>query len=320
MHELDAFLSDNALAEASRSPVAGDASARRYLRLHPVSGPSVIVMIAPPQMRASTEAFCRIAAFLREVGLAAPVIHDANPARGLVLMSDLGRRSLSDLLASDPAAVQGAYMCVARQLAGLARVAPPPDLALDAPDHDALAAMIDVTLARVPSPPADLLPALADTLEGCWPLGVCVALRDVHGDNLIWRPEEPVPSRIGWLDFQDALILPIGYDLASLVDDVRRDVPLALRGDLIAAFAAAIGVAPEAMQAQIGVLSVQRNLRILGVFHRLAHEQGKPQYLTHLPRIRGLISRAVEASPAMAALRAPVDDVLRQTLVWNAAP
>jgi aminoglycoside/choline kinase family phosphotransferase len=55
-------------------------------------------------------------------------------------------------------------------------------------------------------------------------------MRDVHGDNLIWRPRPAGLLRIGLLDFQDALVLPDGYDLASLLDDPRREVPETWRG------------------------------------------------------------------------------------------
>ena len=94
------------------------------------------------------------------------------------------------------------------------------------------------------------------------------------------------------LDFQDALVLPEGYDLASLVDDPRRTVPEAWRDDLIRAHAAARGLSEADMSRRVDLLSLQRNLRILGIFRRLTTELGRPAYARFLPRTRTLLLRS----------------------------
>ena len=130
-----------------------------------------------------------------------------------------------------------------------------------------------------------------------------LALRDFHAENLVWRPEREGTDRLGLLDFQDAVLAPPEYDLASLLRDARRDIddepargpPRPLRR--------AHGARSEArVAAAAAVLGVQRNLRILGVFARLARERGQAR----LPRPRARASCAhLAADLAHPALRAP---------------
>jgi aminoglycoside/choline kinase family phosphotransferase len=145
-----------------------------------------------------------------------------------------------------------------------------------------------------------------------------LSLRDVHGDNLMWRPGEAGLARIGLLDFQDALLLPDGYDLASLLDDPRREVPETWRRDLVAAYAAARGVNVEEMAFRTDLLSLQRNLRVLGIFRRLAVERGRPSYARFIPRTRTLLARAA-GHPQLAALGPLVLDLLARTAQWPEA-
>ena len=91
----------------------------------------------------------------------------------------------------------------------------------------------------------------------------------------------------GVLDFQDALCGPITYDLVSLLQDARRDVPPAVVADTISRYVTAAGLDKDAFEAAFAVLGAQRNLRILGVFARLAREQGKRRYLEMMPRVWG---------------------------------
>jgi aminoglycoside/choline kinase family phosphotransferase len=143
-----------------------------------------------------------------------------------------------------------------------------------------------------------------------------VSLRDVHADNLIWRAERTGADRVGLLDFQDALVLPDGYDLASLLDDPRRRVPEAWRAEAIGRYAADRRRPPVEMAQRVAVLSVLRNLRILGIFRRLARDEGRPGYASYLPRTRDLIARGV-AHPGLEALRAPVAEVLHRSRDWQ---
>ncbi len=314
---LAGVLSRAGWAEALHTPLAGDASARRYVRLHH-SGRSAIVMQAPVATqtdRDSLDAFLRVAGHLAALGLSAPQIIDAAPEAGIVLLEDLGDATLARLLARDPALGHLAYGVACEVTRVLARATLPEWAAR--PDAAAQARMIALTLDLLPKGAGldGLQPALADLLARHAGGAPVLALRDYHADNLIWLDGRIGAARIGLLDFQDAVALPLGYDLASLVDDPRRDVPSDWRSTLIARFAADHDLPLAAADARIATLSLLRNLRILGIFHRLATDGGKPHYRAFLPRTGALIDRAV-AHPALAALRPAVADLRARTAPW----
>jgi aminoglycoside/choline kinase family phosphotransferase len=317
----EAFLDGTGWAGAARVPLTGDASARAYLRLTREAGETAIMMCAPVDTgddRDSLDAFLPVGRHLAALGLSAPEIIAADLPNGLILMEDFGEATLARLLAAEPATAQAAYAVSATDMLSILAAGPVPDWAAS-PDAAAQAGMIDLTLALLPEPGAvaGLRPALAEALDRQCSGPSVLSLRDCHGDNLIWLPARRGAARIGVLDYQDAVALPLGYDLASLVDDPRRDLPEGWRADLIARFATALGLRLAEAEARVATLSLLRNLRILGIFHRLATQMGKPQYRAFLPRTGHLIDAAV-AHPALIDLRAPVAELRRQTQGWGA--
>jgi len=131
-------------------------------------------------------------------------------------------------------------------------------------------------------------------------------LRDCHAGNLIWLPARAGPARIGLLDFQDAFAGHPAYDLVSLLDDARRDLPAGLEDDMIARHLAVTGAAPGPFRAAYAALGAQRALRILGIFARLARRDGKAAYLAHLPRVWAGLWRAL-SHPDLAPLARAAD-------------
>jgi aminoglycoside/choline kinase family phosphotransferase len=132
-------------------------------------------------------------------------------------------------------------------------------------------------------------------------------LRDYHSPNLMWLPERTGLQQIGILDFQDALQGPAAYDLVSLLQDARLDVPEALEAKLLARYCAARSASDQQFSSdQFGVLyatlGAQRNSKILGIFARLAKRDGKRGYLAHIPRVARYLERNL-AHPALASLR-----------------
>jgi hypothetical protein len=133
-------------------------------------------------------------------------------------------------------------------------------------------------------------------------------LRDYHSPNLMWVPERQGLQQVGILDFQDALLGPAAYDLVSLLQDARLDVPEPLEAKLFARYCAARSASdPQFSSDQFGVLyatlGAQRNSKILGIFARLAKRDGKRGYLAHIPRVARYLERNL-AHPTLAALRA----------------
>jgi aminoglycoside/choline kinase family phosphotransferase len=144
------------------------------------------------------------------------------------------------------------------------------------------------------------LPPAADTL----------LLRDYHKDNLMWLPKRPGVRACGLLDFQDAQHGHPAYDLVSLIEDARRDVPPAVHADCLARYMGETGLAdPVAFKAGAALMAAQRHARILGLFVRLQKRDGKPGYLQHLPRVWRHFERSLRHD-ALRPLRAWVDRLL----------
>ena len=140
-------------------------------------------------------------------------------------------------------------------------------------------------------------------------------LRDYHSPNLMWLPEREGIARVGLLDFQDAVMGPAAYDLASLLHDARVDVPEALEVALLGRYAQTrrerdSRFDPPAFIRAYSTLAAQRAAKILGIFARLDRRDGKPQYLRHMPRVWGICSgrwriRRWPRSPAWIAANVP---------------
>jgi aminoglycoside/choline kinase family phosphotransferase len=134
-----------------------------------------------------------------------------------------------------------------------------------------------------------------------------LVIRDYHSPNLMWLPERKGIKRVGILDFQDALKGPLVYDLVSLLQDARLDVPEALERDELARYCAARSAqsrhfSSDQFRTLYATLGAQRNSKILGIFARLAKRDGKRGYLAHIPRVARYLERDL-AHPALAELR-----------------
>ena len=112
----------------------------------------------------------------------------------------------------------------------------------------------------------------------------------------MWLPERAGLKRVGLLDFQDALAGPAAYDLVSLLQDARLDVPETLEAELLDRYCAARGArephfSSDEFRTLYATLGAQRNSKILGIFARLAKRDGKRGYLSHLPRVARYLAR-----------------------------
>ena len=147
---------------------------------------------------------------------------------------------------------------------------------------------------------AALTPAL--TAQPTW------VLRDYHSPNLLWLPERDGAARVGLLDFQDAVMGPAAYDLASLAQDARVNVTESMEIALLSRYTRARMKADPDFDARAfaqlyATMAAQRASKILGIFARLDRRDGKPQYLRHMPRVWAYLQRSL-AHPALAALAA----------------
>lgn len=341
------FLARSGYGGWSRHSLTGDASARRYEVLAPPKasgGSSRLLMDSPAMPDPGTGAkpysrtvhlaedivpFLAIGATLRGHGLATPAIHAADADGGFAVLEHLGSGSILE----DGRPIAECYHAAIDCVIAL-QAADPPDAAaweththvLPPFDRDVFHAeaglVLDWYIPHVSGAAADmacregLRQALDSILDSTAVLSPPLSwvLRDFHSPNIIWRPEATGTGRIGLIDFQDALHGPAAYDIASLAYDARVDMPEALTDRLIATFLDAgtehIPGFDRAFERQrVAVFGAQRNLKILGIFARLAKRDNKPAYLKHLPRIQSYL-RAVLAEPALAPIKRWCDDYL----------
>jgi aminoglycoside/choline kinase family phosphotransferase len=302
----EAFLRRIGWADADRAHLAGDASARSYLRLRQ-GAQTAVLMDNPPGIADTVDDFLRIAAHLSGLGLSAPRIHEADAENGFVLMEDLGDALFTRVVAEDPAMELPLYESAIDVLLTAQSAAPPSRLdALSASDWAAAAGLAPQFYAagatgRVPDAAAftaALAAALTELADGPRVL----ILRDYHAGNLLWLPDRTGVARVGVLDFQQAQLGQPGYDLVSLLQDARRDVSAATETAGLRRFSAALGISSADLAPAYAALGAQRALRILGIFARLCTVGGKAGYVPLIPRVWGQLMRNL-AHPALADLR-----------------
>ncbi|MBX9464936.1 MAG: tRNA (adenosine(37)-N6)-threonylcarbamoyltransferase complex ATPase subunit type 1 TsaE [Aquamicrobium sp.] len=333
-----AFLDRSGYAGAARAYLVGDASARAYETISFEQAAPVILMNAPrppsgPAVRdgkpyaqiahisESVVPFVAIARALRHKGFCAPEVYASDFERGLLLIENLGSEGVLDA-GSQP--IGERYLAAAELLAAIHRhewsphvdVAPGIGHTIPPFDRDALSIeselLVDWYLPHIAGRPAtdaeraafsQAWGAVFDTLEHC---EKSILLRDVHSPNIIWREDRSGSDRIGLIDFQDAMIGPSAYDVASLAMDARVTIPAELENAIVEAYVAARraqgGFDRQAFEAAYAITAAQRNTKILGIFVRLNVRDGKPGYLKHLPRIRSYVARAIE-HPALRPVR-----------------
>ncbi|KJZ19434.1 aminoglycoside phosphotransferase family protein [Loktanella sp. S4079] len=279
---IDKFIANSAWADWTRTPLAGDASGRRYERLTH-NGQSVILMDDAPENGASTSKFAQITQLLIAYNLTPPEILEHEPDLGIMVLSDLGAEDFAHWLSIYPDRSLTLYRAAADVLVELAQQAAPRDLQLMTPEVGAQ--MVEITCTYyAQSSSSGLIDTVRDAMERLAPDANTLALRDYHAENLIWRPDQTGLKRVGLLDYQDAFVAPAGYDLASLLRDVRREIDPALAQEITTYFMAKTK-AGKTFPAQLACLGAQRNLRILGVFARLASALNKPRYVNFIPRV-----------------------------------
>lgn len=301
-----AFLAASPAAGWARAPLAGDASRRRYERLTAPDGRTAILMDARAEP-ASVAPFLRIAGHLRGLALAAPaVLHEGG---GLLLLEDLGEGNVAAWAAARPADAPMLYEAAVDVLAHVQASPPPPGLLAFSPLRAAglIAPLFEHAAPTDPRRGALLTGRLAEALAHAGTPDR-LALRDFHAENLVWRPGRAGHDRLGLLDFQDAVLAPPAYDLASLLRDARADVAEDLRQALIRRFAAATGATEAATAHEAAAWGVQRNLRILGLFARFAAE-GRASYMARAPRLRRHLAADL-SHPRLRALDAAARAVL----------
>ncbi len=323
---VESLLEHAGWAEAKRAPMYGDASTRAYERLTDPQGRTAILMIAPPRppgpplrfgksyaeiAKLSTDirAFLAVGEGLRALGYSTPRVYAYSVADGLALLEDFGTETIVDANGVNPSR----YAEAAALLADLHIRLLPRELIFGGetyslPVYDLDAMLIEVELALDWYAPAIArgAPSSGARMQflGLWreilsaPLAepLTWTLRDYHSPNLHWLAERNGLARLGLIDFQDAVLGPPAYDVASLLQDARQPTPGDVEARLLALYGRRRGQADpsfdfEKFVAHYAIMGAQRATKILGLFTRLDRRDGKPQYLKLLPRIEQTLAR-----------------------------
>jgi N-acetylmuramate 1-kinase len=303
------FLAAHGWRSCEIRPLAGDASFRRYFRV--VNGDRQAVLMDAPPPHEDARPFVAVAEWLVGAGLSAPAILARDLDRGLLLLDDFGDDRLREALDAVPDREAELYALAVDLLVHLHRRPPMPGL----PPHG-----LDQWLEELRLFPDWYCDALGIDVDGdgwraAWRavlapvagdgLGPVTVLRDYHAENIMLVAGRSGVRHFGLLDFQDAVAGHPAYDLASVLEDARRDVTPAVERAMLDRYRGATGQG-EAFESAYWALAAQRNSRILGVFTRLWKRDGKARYTLFQPRMWGLLERNL-AQPALAPVRAWFD-------------
>jgi hypothetical protein len=302
------------------TPASVDASFRRYFRITldaPWQGKAtLIVMDAPPPME-DCRPFVHVAGLLADAGLHAPEVLAGDPGRGFLLLTDLGSRTYLEGLdaKSAPALYADATdALILWQKATRDGVLPPYDEALLARE---LALFRDWYIGRhlgltlTPTQEQTLARAFRLILDNNLAQPRVFVHRDYHSRNLMLAHPNP-----GILDFQDAVIGPITYDLVSLLRDAyvaweeERQIDWAVRyWERARKAGLPVDADFSAFWRDFEWMGVQRQLKVLGIFARLYHRDGKAAYLDDMPRVMRYLRAACERYRALGPLAALIDGI-----------
>jgi len=306
-----AFLARHGFGTARAVPLAQDASFRRYLRLLAGPRPAILMDARPPE---DIRPFVHLARHLATIGLSPPEIIAADPEQGLLLEEDLGDGLFPSLLSSASAGTL--FDAAVDVLLAMQRAPPPPGLPRWGAAEmagTALSTLLDWWWPAAfdqpaPEPARQEIGAALETMLAPVMNGPCCFVhRDFFAGNLVWLPDREGLRRLGLLDFQNAAIGHPAYDLISLIQDERRDIPADISARVIRRYLAA---RPEldtgAFRAAMAACAAQRHLRVAGQWVRLARRDGRPHYLAYGPHTWRLLDAAL-AEPAAAPLADALD-------------
>ncbi|GLR91192.1 tRNA (adenosine(37)-N6)-threonylcarbamoyltransferase complex ATPase subunit type 1 TsaE [Bradyrhizobium iriomotense] len=332
------FLETSGYMDATRRRMNGDASTRSYARL--VRDDGIVILMNFPKrpdgaaiyngksysaavhLAEDVRPFVAIDDGLRALGISAPAIHHSDLDHGFLITEDFGSEGVIE--GDPPRPIAERYEAATDALAtlhgrALPEILPLPghdDYAIPVFDRDAL--LIEIGLMPewyLPDRDAPLSEEKRAEFFAMWrallerPLAApkTWVLRDYHSPNLIWLADRTGIARVGVIDFQDTVLGPRSYDVVSLLQDARIDVPESLELTLLSRYikvrrAGDAGFDPAGFAELYAIMSAQRNTRLLGTFARLDRRDGKPHYLRHQPRIWTYLQRSL-AHPSLAHMR-----------------
>lgn len=328
------FLRAAGWGDAARADLAGDASTRRYERLQGPRGKAVLMdwprapeVPVPSGQRSYSEIahlavecrpFVAVGDYLHGLGLAAPEILARDLGAGLLLLEDLGDvlygPAIDAGIGPDGVVLDDMYRAAIDVLIGLQSHAAPETLPVsDGIEHRVPLFDDGVFRAELDVPLDWYFPVVLERevskdqradYHGLWtdlrPLidagPRTLFLRDFHSPNMLWLARNEGARRVGLIDFQDALIGSRAYDVVSVLQDARKDVPRAREEAMLKLYVERAkleleGFDEAVFRASYAALGAERALRLIGLWPRLLKRDNKPHYMAHMPRTMEYLQR-----------------------------
>ena len=304
--QIDQFLKTAGLNDFERIKIPGDASFRHYEKI--IAGKDSYILMDSPPDKEDVKPFIKIDEILLDLELSAPKIFEQDVENGFLLLENFGDKKFNKLFNENPEREEELYK-----------------LAIDALDkiydqrkilknYDILPYTREKLLAeamlfidwymvlfhriegdkkdRLAQKYTNIINNVLDKLK--LPNDVMV-LRDYHADNLMLLEDRTNAQKVGLLDFQDALLGNVAYDVVSLLEDARRDVPKNIQTKMIDYFVEKSGIKNKAdFVNDYNILGAQRNLKIIGIFSRLKVRDKKEVYIPLIPRVKNYLMQDLE--------------------------
>ena len=287
---IEQFLNDCGMNDYHRDALPSDASRRRYERLS-LDHQAYMLMDSREELDSYAK-FMEVQSVLEEAGFSVPKIHQRDDASGLAVLEDFGSDSFTKKLAVSPQDEMMLYEAATDVLIKLHGLK----------NNNLPTANEQYFMERVQLMPAWYMQDLEkdaqiefthiwkDILTHLDVSHQAVTLVDYHVDNLMWLSNRQGQARCGLLDFQDALRMPVGYDIMSLLLDDRRNVTKAVQEKLLDKFIRETNVDKDSFMVNYYILATQRHTKNIGIFARLMKRDQKMHYGDHIPRLLDYIN------------------------------
>ena len=287
INQINNFLKNNQIETKNLIPIKNDASFRKYFRVD-----KKILMDADPNLGEDVGSFININHVLREFKLNVPEIFTIDKENGFLLLEDLGENIFSQILNSEneeqlyKQAIEVLVEIYKKDLNKFSNFTFLEKYSVEKLQDESQLFIewylkkylkINITDTDIKDF-KDIINKIFNNLDTKFEK---LVLRDYHVDNLILQKSKLGLKQVGILDFQDAVLGSSSYDLISIIEDVRRPISKDLKNILIKYFIDLTGYDPNQLEKELAFYSVQRNLKILGIFSRLNLRDNKSKYMQY---------------------------------------
>ena len=302
-NQLLLYLEKQKISTKNLVAIRSDASFRKYYRLEN----NILVMDAAPEKGESVSKFSEIATILHSFNLSAPKIIDVNNKEGFILLEDFGDKIFSlymnkenkiDLYKKAIDVLIDIKIKSNKNKSSLSKLTTYNFEELYRESILFIEWFIEQKLRMQISNKKreEFYQILQQAFLNIKSKNDTLVLRDYHVDNLILKDHKEPLKQVGLIDFQDALLGSSFYDLASLLEDVRMPLNENEKEELLKYYINMTNENYEMVLREINFFSLQRNLKILGIFNRLSIRDGKVRYLEYLPATFNFIKSNLKSS------------------------